>query len=144
MVFGLHGHGQVDINSTENIHPDPRTAIYPHLLPNDAPYYMTEDDLRSAIFIPETFRHGQDGKVPVLLVPGTGSFGGEAFEHNFAKLLKASNFGDPLWLNIPGKMCDDAVKNAEYVAYAMNYVTTTCNRKISWRGPREISPFNGR
>jgi len=133
MVFGLHGHGHahLDINSTENINPNPRIAIYPQLLSNDAPYHLNENDLRSAIFIPGAFQHSHDGKVPVLLVPGTGSFGGEAFEHNFAKLLTASDFGDPLWLNIPGKMCDDAVKNAEYVAYAINYVSTTCNRKIA-------------
>jgi len=131
MVFGLHGNGHVAINSVENIHPNPRTTIYPQLSPNDAPYHLVENKLRSAIFIPETFQHGQDGKVPVLLIPGTGSFGGEAFEHNFAKLFKASNFGDPLWLNIPGKMCDNAVKNAEYVAYAINYVAVTCSRKIA-------------
>ncbi|KAE9369697.1 alpha/beta-hydrolase [Stipitochalara longipes BDJ] len=131
MVFGPHGHGHADINNTKNIHPNPRTTIYPQVLTNDAPYQVREDDLRSAIFIPEGFQRGQDGKVPVLLIPGTGSLGGEAFEHNFAKLLKASNFGDPVWLNIPGKMCDDAVKSAEYVAYAINYVATVCSRKIA-------------
>jgi len=129
MGLGIHRHG--DINNTNNVHPSPRSAIYPHLLPNDAPYQVREYNLRSAIFIPEPFKYGQDGKVPVLLVPGTGSFGGEAFEHNFAKLLKASSFGDPVWLNIPGKMCDDAIKNAEYVAYAINYVSIACNRKIA-------------
>jgi hypothetical protein len=132
MVFGLKkGHGHTDINNINNSHPNPSTTIYPQLSPHDAPYQVREDDLRSAIFIPEGFQHGQHGKVPVMLIPGTGSFGGEAFEHNFTKLLKASSFGDPLWLNIPGKMCDDAVKNAEFVAYAINYVATACNSKIA-------------
>lgn len=131
MASRLHRHGHIDINSVKNSHPNPSTTIYPQLSPRDALYQVQEDDLRSAIHIPEGFQHGQDGKVPVVLVPGTGSFGGEAFECNFAKLLKASKFGDPVWLNIPGKMCDDAVKNAEYVAYAINYISTTCNKKLT-------------
>ncbi|KUJ22315.1 alpha/beta-hydrolase [Mollisia scopiformis] len=131
MVLGLHGHSHVDINSIKNSHPDPTTSIYPQLSPDDAPYQVQEVDMRSAIFIPEEFQYGRDGKVPVILVPGTGSFGGEAFRCNFAKLLKASNFGDPLWLNIPGMMCDDAAKNAEYVAYAINYISTTCSKKVA-------------
>jgi len=127
MVFGIGG---VDINSSKNSHPSPNIAIYPHRSPQDATYELQEDNLRSAIFIPADFKYGQ-GKVPVLLVPGTGSYGGEAFEHNFGKLLKASKFGDPVWLNIPGRMCDESVRNAEHVAYAINYLSIRCNTKIA-------------
>lgn len=68
------------------------------------------------------------GRIPVLLVPGTGSYGGEAFEPNFAKLLTASSFGDPVWLNVPGRMNDISHRNAEYVAYAISYMSTMCAR----------------
>jgi hypothetical protein len=61
---------------------------------------LLEKSLRSAIFIPADFKFGRDGKMPVILITGTGSYCGEAFEHNFAKLLKTSSFGDPVWLNI--------------------------------------------
>lgn len=67
----------------------------------------------------------------MILVPGTGTFGGEAFEYNFAKLLTASNFTDPAWLNVPGRMCDGSVKSAEHVAYAINYISTACNQNIA-------------
>lgn len=57
--------------------------------------------------------------------------GGETFDSNFAKLLSSSTFGDPVWLNVPGRMCDDASKNAEFVAYAINYMSAICNSKIA-------------
>jgi hypothetical protein len=59
-----------------------------------------EKSLRSAIFIPADFKFGRDGKTPVTLIPSMGTYSGEAFEHKFAKLLKTSSFGDPVWLNI--------------------------------------------
>jgi len=133
MPFGI-GAGvriAVDINSCQNSNPDPEVAIYPTFSARDAPYSIQETSLRSAIFIPATFRYGRDGKTPVILVPGTGSHGGEAYEYNFAKLLKASSFGDPVWLNIPGRMCDQSPKNAEHVAYAINYIATVCNKKVA-------------
>ncbi len=131
MVLGIHLNGHLDINCAENINPDPKPPIYPQLAPNDSPYQLNEEALRSAISIPNFFQYGKNGRMPVLLVPGTGTYGGEAFQHNFANLLKNSTFGDPVWLNIPGRMCDDATKNAEYVAYAINYISVMCYRKIA-------------
>ncbi|KAG4433765.1 hypothetical protein IFR05_010764 [Cadophora sp. M221] len=126
-----HGFGRLDINSITNNNPDPGVVLYPKLSDEDAPYRVQEPHLRAAIFIPTSFQYGRDGRVPVLLVPGTGSMGGEAFESNFAKLLSTSTFGDPVWLNVPGRMCDDAAKNAEFAAYAINYISTICNAKIA-------------
>ena len=100
-------------------------------MPGDAVYSLREEDLRSAIFMPTDFKFGNNGKTPVILVPGTGSYGGEAFEHNFAKLLKNSSFADPVWLNVPGRMCDASTKNAEHVAYAINYIATKSNRPVT-------------
>ncbi|PVH82422.1 lipase [Cadophora sp. DSE1049] len=134
MVFGLTQ--SVDINSYKNVNPTPPNPIYPTLSSLDANYHVSEDVLRSALFIPSTFKHGKDGKVPVLLVPGTGSYGGEAFSHNFAKLLLASSFGDPVWLSVRGRMCDASVSNAEHVAYAINYLSAVCGNKriavVAW------------
>ncbi|EXJ75297.1 uncharacterized protein A1O5_01993 [Cladophialophora psammophila CBS 110553] len=133
MVFGFNS---INVNSSQNKNPDPSVAIYPALHASDAPYSIQEQPLRSAIFVPADFNHGTDGKTPVILVPGTGSYGGEAFDHNFAKLLRASTFGDPVWLNIPGRMCDEAPKNAEHVAYAINYIAAVCGGKkvavVAW------------
>ncbi|KAJ9629119.1 hypothetical protein H2204_009059 [Knufia peltigerae] len=122
---------KVNINSHQNKNPDPAVAVYQQLDSHDAPYALTEDVLRSVIFIPADFNHGKDGKTPVILVPGTGSYGGEAYEHNFAKLLRGTSFADPVWLNIPGRMCDEAPKNAEHVAYAINYLSTLCDTKVA-------------
>lgn len=126
-----HGHGHLDVNSITNVNPDTSIPIYPKRSVRDAPYQVHEIDLRSAIFVPTQFEFGQDDRVPVLLVPGTGSMGGETFEANFAKLLSSSTFGDPVWLNVPGRMCDDASINAEFVAYAINYTSAICNSKIA-------------
>jgi hypothetical protein len=127
----MFGTGGPDINSCENQNADPEVAIYPSRSPEDAPYSIQEKPLRSAIFIPADFKFGRDGKTPVILVPGTGTYGGEAFENNFAKLLKASSFGDPVWLNIPGRMCDESAKNAEHVAYAINYISSRSRKKVA-------------
>ncbi|KAJ5732664.1 hypothetical protein N7493_004145 [Penicillium malachiteum] len=103
----------------------------PKVSDEDAPDSIEENSLRSAIFIPSEFKFGHDGKTPVILVPATGTYGGEAFEPNFAKLLKASTFEDPVWLNIPGRMCDKAPKNAQYVAYAINYISSRAQKSVA-------------
>ena len=130
-MFKFKAGNSVNINNHENRNPDPPVSIYPSLLPGDAVYSLREEDLRSAIFMPTDFKFGNNGKTPVILVPGTGSYGGEAFEHNFAKLLKNSSFADPVWLNVPGRMCDASTKNAEHVAYAINYIATKSNRPVT-------------
>jgi hypothetical protein len=72
-MFGLGG---PDINSFKNQHPDPDISIFPSAAAHDASYSLEEKLLRSAIFIPDEFRFGRDGKTPVILVPGTGTYGG--------------------------------------------------------------------
>lgn len=122
--------GSVDINSYNNKNPA-IPDIYPTHAIGDATYEHPEDHLRSAIFIPKAFKYGKDGKTPVILVPGTGSLGGEAFSHNFAKLLTNSTFGDPVWLNIKGHMNDHSHKNAEHVAYAIHYMYAACKKPMA-------------
>ncbi|PYH42502.1 esterase/lipase family protein, partial [Aspergillus saccharolyticus JOP 1030-1] len=116
-----------NINSYDNQHPDLTTSIYPRVSETDAPYSFSETTLRGAIYIPADFQYGRNGKTPVLLVPGTGTYGGEAYAPNLTKMLRASSFGDPVWLNIPGRMCDASARNAEYVAYAIHYLSARCD-----------------
>ncbi|EKG19465.1 hypothetical protein MPH_03329 [Macrophomina phaseolina MS6] len=51
-------------------------------------------------------------KPPAVLVPGTGAKGGETFGSNFIPLLTGVDYADPVWLNIPGFMLDDAQVNS--------------------------------
>ncbi|KAF3035592.1 hypothetical protein E8E12_007376 [Didymella heteroderae] len=88
---------------------------------NDAPYSVPEADLRAAIFIPSGFTYGK--KTPVLFVPGTGAYGGNNFADNLRKLLTGQSYADPVWVNVPGAMLGDAQINAEYIAYAINYIS---------------------
>ena len=112
------------INSVNNVNPiNPNPPVYPKKSPRDAPYSLTEAQLRAAIYIPSTFQYGKNGKQPVILSPGTGSFGGVNFQSNYIKLLSNSTFADLVWLNIPGALLGDAQVNAEYVAYAINYIS---------------------
>lgn len=67
----------------------------------------------------------------MLLVPGTGSYGGVNFQNNFYKILKATNYADPFWLNIPGAQLGDVQVAAEYVAYAVNYMQCQSGRTIA-------------
>ena len=80
----------------------------------DAPYSVPEADLRAAIFIPSGFTYG--AKTPVLFVPGTGAYGGNNFRDNLRKLLTGVDYADPVWVNVPDAMLDDAQINAEYIA----------------------------
>lgn len=97
-----------------------------------APYSFKEKELRSAIYIPSTFECGKGDKKIVLLLPGTGSYGGNAFYSNYIKALNQTDFADPVWLNIPNHLMSDAQGNAEYVAYAVNYISSiTDNHNVS-------------
>ncbi|KAF2156119.1 alpha/beta-hydrolase [Myriangium duriaei CBS 260.36] len=120
-------------NSETNNNPAPPLTIYPKKLSCDAPYSVSEQSLRSAIYIPSTFTHGQ--KPPVILFPGTGNHGYETFSANFIKLLSGSNWADPVWVNVPNRLLDDAQKNAEYAAYALNYIASVTGRNttiVTW------------
>ncbi|WQF84418.1 Putative alpha/Beta hydrolase [Colletotrichum destructivum] len=98
------------IDSISNNNPrNPAKAIWPRKDPADAPYTLTESQLRQVIFIPQTFTYGK--KPPVIFIPGT------------------------VWLNIPGALLNDAQINSEYVAYAINYINDITNKNssiISW------------
>jgi hypothetical protein len=97
---------------------------------SDAPYTVSEAQLRAAIHIPSTFGYGKTP--PVILVPGTGSTGCLTYTGSFIKTLTGTAFADPVWLNIPDFLLDDAQVNAEYVAYAMNYISSvSSNHNVS-------------
>ncbi|PNS19953.1 hypothetical protein CAC42_7920 [Sphaceloma murrayae] len=120
-------------NSASNSNPDPPSPVYPKKLPCDAPYTVSESALRSAIYIPPTFTRGQ--KPPVILFPGTGNTGFQTFAGNFIKLLSGQSWADPVWVNVPKSMLDDAQINAQYAAYALNYIASLTGRNttmVAW------------
>ncbi|TDZ13753.1 Lipase B [Colletotrichum spinosum] len=122
------------IDSTANSNPlNPATPVYPRKSAADAPYTLTEQQLRQAIYIPKTFTYGQ--KPPVLFIPGTGVYAGETYSANLLKLLTGVPYADPVLLNIPGALLGDAQVNSEYVAYAINYISAVAGRNasiVSW------------
>ncbi|KAJ0312416.1 hypothetical protein COL5a_002096 [Colletotrichum fioriniae] len=122
------------IDSTSNNNPvNPAKPVYPKKDASDASYTLSEQQLRQAIYIPQTFTYGQ--KPPVIFIPGTGVYGGETFSPNLLKLLTNVPYADPVWLNIPGALLGDAQVNSEYVAYAINYINGISNKNssiISW------------
>lgn len=121
-------------NSEVNVNIEvPDKTVYPKASSSDAPYSLTEAQLREVIYIPSTFKYGVSGAPqPVILVPGTGATGYTTFEGNFIPLLTGSSFADPVWLNIPGYLLNDAQVNSEYIAYAINYISAIShNRNVS-------------
>ncbi|CRG89801.1 hypothetical protein PISL3812_06840 [Talaromyces islandicus] len=125
---------QSTINSQNNTNlRSPIVPVYPSKLLDDAPYSLDEHTLRSAIYIPESFTYGK--KTPVILIPGTFIPAGITYHFSFSKLADFTGSLDPLWVNIPGASLGDAQVNAEYVAYAINYISgiTASNvAVISW------------
>lgn len=118
-------------NSHDNDNPEPPTTIYPQKGASDAPYSLDEAALRAAIFMPDDF-YAKDkaGQLPVVLLPGTGNTGFITFQGNYIKLLQADSRFNPVWVNIPGYLLDDAQTNAEYAAYAINYIGATTGKKL--------------
>ena len=114
----------------------PKRKVYPSANSEDAPYTLLEQELRSAIEIPPGYEYGKGDKKPVLFVPGTGSYGGNAFYTNYIKLLNQTDFADVAWLNVPHYLLEDSQLNAEYVAYGVNYLSGISEGKkvsvISW------------
>ncbi|KAK5733422.1 hypothetical protein LTR17_009667 [Elasticomyces elasticus] len=123
---GLTGQNSMTNNNPKN----PSPAAFPKAGNSDAPYDLTEKQLRQVIYIPPTFQYGKKGAPqPVILVPGTGDTGYTTFIGNYIPLLTGSTIGDPVWLNIPGYLLNDAQTNAEYVAYAINYIYGISNKR---------------
>lgn len=118
-------------NSHDNQNPNPPTPIYPQKGGSDAPYSVDEETLRKAIFIPDDFdAKDSAGQQPIVLLPGTGNTGFITFQGNYIKLLQADNRFNPVWVNIPGYLLDDAQTNAEYAAYAINYIGAVTGKKL--------------
>lgn len=118
------------INSHTNNNTKPPIPIYPKS-PTDAPYDIPEPNLLSALYIPPTFTCT---KQPILLVPGTASPAGSTYTFNYSKLFN-TNTTSPVWVNIPNNSLSDIQDNAEYTAYAINYLSSLCGRQIgvlSW------------
>jgi hypothetical protein len=108
---------------------NPATPVFPQKGSSDAPYSLTEAQLREIIYIPSTFTYGK--VQPLVMVPGTGSEGCLTFQSNFIQQFTGSAVADPVWLNIPGFMLNDAQVNSEYVAYAINYISGISNSNVS-------------
>lgn len=119
-----------NINSFKNSNPEPPTPVFP-AANGDAPFSLNEQQLRSAIFIPAAFQGMGMAPNPVILVPGTGALGGVNFVGNFAKVMALNqSIAQPVWLNIPGAMLDDVQTNAEYIAYAIKYMSSLTGAKV--------------
>lgn len=116
-------------NSLTNSNPNPKTSVYPKKGACDAPYSLSETALRQAIHIPSTFTYGK--KPPVILFPGTGNTGYQTFSGNLIPLLTGVSYADPVWVNVPGQLLNDAQSNAEYAAYAINYIASLTSRNVS-------------
>ncbi|KAF5967618.1 lipase B precursor [Fusarium bulbicola] len=116
-------------NGNENKNPAPPKSVYPKAASCDAPYTVSEDKLRSAIYIPDTFTYGE--KLPVVLFPGTGATGWTSFRGSFIPLLTGVDWADPVWVNVPELLLGDAQVNAEYAAYALNYIASVSKRSVA-------------
>ncbi|KAL4889261.1 hypothetical protein BDV59DRAFT_205387 [Aspergillus ambiguus] len=131
----LNGYQNQGLNSIHNKNPAPSGLnIYPTKATGDAPYSIPEDDLRAAIHIPSSFSYGRNGKKPLILVPGTACPAGTTFHFNFAKFASTVPNADVVWINIPGASLNDAQINAEYAAYAINYISALSNSHVAALG----------
>lgn len=45
--------------------------------------------------------------------------------------MSETDWADPVWVNVPGFLLDDAQVNAEYAAYAINYIASITERNVS-------------
>ena len=109
----------------------PSRPIYPKADPADAPYSLSESQLRKAIYIPPGFTYG---RVPaVLFLPGTAALAGQNFGPNIGKLLADRKIADPVYVNIPNENLGDIQVAAEYAAYAVNYISgISQNKNVSF------------
>ncbi|KEQ86288.1 alpha/beta-hydrolase [Aureobasidium pullulans EXF-150] len=142
VLGSIDGNGTADVNkrglldldltanSMNNKNPrNPSRSVYPQKACGDAPYTVDEATLRAAIHIPSGFTYG--AKPPVILMPGTGNTGFETFQGNFIPALKGQSYADAVWLNVPGSLLDDSQTNSEFIAYAINYISSIASRNVS-------------
>lgn len=128
----LNGYANQRLNALDNENPSVTgNTIYPRKMAIDAPYSIDEVKLRAVIYIPESFKHGKDGKKPVILVPGTGVPAGTSYYFNFGKLADAVPEADVVWVNIPGASLADVQISSEYIAYAINYISAVTESNVS-------------
>lgn len=113
-------------NNTNN--PDISASVYAQA-PGDAPWDITEQKLRAAMYFPPGFTHGK--KMPVLMVPGTGNYGQQSFISNFGKKFTESQEFDPVYLNVEHYLMDDIQHTAEYIAYTLTYLHTMTNSTVA-------------
>lgn len=110
------------------------TTIYPQKAASDPIYSVDEATLKAAIKLPKGFTAGK--KMPVILVPGTGTTGTESFSSNFMKNLADDPMVEPVALDIPHNLLDDVQINAEFVAYSINSVSMMAGNKnvsvVTW------------
>jgi hypothetical protein len=104
-------------------------VIFPKAADGDAPYSVSEDELRKAIFIPDGFTNGK--KAPLLIIPGTGQPSFMTYSPNLIPVLENSEFADPVWLNLPGFLLGDAQRSAEFIAYAANYLAGLTGQQVT-------------
>ncbi|GKT41750.1 lipase B [Colletotrichum spaethianum] len=117
------------INSFNQTNPQPSKVLFPKADAADPPFQKSEQELRSAIFIPTNFVKGNN---PVLLVPGTGAYGGSTYEGNMIKIMAQDpSIGQAAWVNVPLAMLDDVQTNAEHIAYAINYMADMTGQKVA-------------
>ena len=99
----------------------------------DPRFSVDEAILRAAIYIPSTFVTLNASNIPaIVMVPGTAVPGGQTWAVGYAKKFIQDRIANPVWLNIPTNTLQDAQVSAEYVAYAINYISQyTGGRNVS-------------
>lgn len=102
----------------------------PDVVDSTVPGLAADVTVSSALVESQSFTYGQIP--PLVMVPGTGSSGCLSFGSNFIKQFTGSSFADPVWPNNPDLLLMDAQVNAEYVAYAINYISgISSNNNVS-------------
>ncbi|KII91480.1 hypothetical protein PLICRDRAFT_509233 [Plicaturopsis crispa FD-325 SS-3] len=92
---------------------------------SDAPYDIPEATLHDNIFC----ANGLDNITnPFLLVPGTGA-GGDSYTNGYQKLVAGLGY-DACYVSPPRFMLDDAQDNAQYIAYALNFLSSKANASL--------------
>ncbi|KAL4949760.1 hypothetical protein BDW69DRAFT_197807 [Aspergillus filifer] len=121
----LNGHADLELNSVENP-------------PEDAPFSVEEDDLRAAIYIPESFQYGKNGKKPVILVPGTAVPAGLTYYSSFGRLVEVVPEADVVWVIIPSTSSGDVARvNVAIIAWSQGNFNTQWSFKY-WPSTRNV------